>query len=139
MMAETITSKHQLPSKLDSLIEVEKIVDQLKEDFDIPEEIYGNILVSLSEAANNAIKHGNQMNPDKNFIISFLKDEQSLKFSISDEGAGFDYENIPDPTHPDNIDKPFGRGIFIMKNLADLVEFHQNGKKVELTFNQLNN
>ena len=137
MMTETSVYKHQLPSKLESLVEVEKIVDDLKEEFQIPEEIYGNILVSLSEATNNAIKHGNKLDPNKIITLSFLPEKNKFTFSISDEGKGFDYSDIPDPTHPDNIDKPDGRGIFIMKNLADEVEFIDNGKEIKLVFHRL--
>jgi len=136
MMAETSILKHQLPSRLESLAEVEKIVDQLKDDYQIPEEIYGNILVSLSEATNNAIKHGNQLSPEKKIRINFFSEAEKFVFIIEDEGSGFDFNNIPDPTHPDHIDKPFGRGIFIMKNLADKVEFEEQGRRVQLTFNR---
>jgi serine/threonine-protein kinase RsbW len=53
---------------------------------------------------------------------------------VSDEGQGFDYSSLPDPTDPANIDKPQGRGVFLMKNLADKVAFNNNGKEVVLTF-----
>ena len=136
MMTETSVHRHRLPSKIESLVDVEKIVDELKETFLIPEEIYGNILVSLSEATNNAIKHGNKLDPEKYITLSFLPDKDKFTFSVIDEGNGFDYSDIPDPTHPDNIDKPDGRGIFIMKNLADDVEFIDEGKEVRLIFNR---
>lgn len=136
MMSETSIYTHQLPSKIESLIEVEKIVDSLKETYNIPDEIYGNILVALSEATNNAIKHGNKLDSTKQITFIFTPEERSFVFIIIDEGNGFDYENIPDPTHPDNLDKPEGRGVFIMKNLADEVEFIDNGKEIKLTFNR---
>lgn len=136
MMAETSIQKHQLATKLDTLAVVEKIIDDLKEAYQIPDEIYGNILVSISEATNNAIKHGNKLNPEKVIDFNFTPSENSFTFSISDQGSGFDPSNVPDPTHPDNIDKPYGRGIFIMKNLADEVEFLNDGKVVKLIFNR---
>ena len=136
MMSETSILTHQLPTKIESLIEVEKIVDSLKETYNIPDEIYGNILVSLSEATNNAIKHGNKLDPNKQITLVFTPEESSFVFSIIDEGSGFDYGNIPDPTHPDNLDKPEGRGVFIVKNLADEIAFIDNGKEIKLTFNR---
>ena len=66
--------------------------------------------------------------------IGFENGNKELTFSVSDEGQGFDYKSLPDPTDPNNIDKPHGRGVFLMKNLADKVVFNQNGKEVLLTF-----
>jgi serine/threonine-protein kinase RsbW len=95
---------------------------------------YGNMLVAITEAVNNAIYHGNKGNPDKQVKISYLLDNDKIAFYIADEGSGFDYFNIPDPTAPENIDKPNGRGIFLMKQLADQLIFSDNGKTVELYF-----
>ncbi len=79
-------------------------------------------------------KHGNKNNPDKYVKIGFDKGTQMLTFNVSDEGSGFNYNSLPDPTDPANIDKPHGRGIFLMRNLADTVEFLNNGKTVMLSF-----
>ena len=134
MMASAEIQKHQLPSEIETLAKVERIVEDLKADYDIPEDIYGNILVSLSEATNNAIKHGNKYDPEKTIDLLFEFSTKEYIFTIEDRGNGFDYDNVPDPTHPDNIEKPDGRGIFIMKNLSDEVEFLDDGKKVKLRF-----
>ncbi|MEQ8907797.1 MAG: ATP-binding protein [Vicingaceae bacterium] len=126
--------KHQLPSAIESLAKVEQLIDDLKVSFNIPEDQYGNILVSLSEAVNNAIKHGNQLDASKFIDLSFEFSDKAIVFSVKDQGQGFDYNKIPDPTHPDNIDKPDGRGIFIMKSLSDKVEFEENGSLVKIEF-----
>jgi serine/threonine-protein kinase RsbW len=126
--------KHQFPSSIESLSEVEKLVDELKEQQNIAEELYGNILVSLTEAVNNAIRHGNQLDRNKTVDLLLEMGERELIFSVRDKGTGFDYHNIPDPTHPDNLDKPYGRGIFIMKSLSDELEFFNDGREVQLTF-----
>ena len=89
----------------------------------------------MTEAVNNAIYHGNEGNPEKYIKIGFESGGNNIKFSIADEGNGFDYNNLPDPTDPLYIDKPNGRGVFLMKNLADQVEFNNNGQQVLLTFN----
>ena len=84
---------------------MEQIIEELKEEYGISEEIYGNILVSISEAVNNAIKHGNDLNADKFIEFYFEPSETEYLFVVSDQGDGFDYDNVPDPTHPDNIEK----------------------------------
>lgn len=121
-------------SRYENLAIAEKLINDVSEQFQLPEDYYGNILVAVTEAVNNAIQHGNKSNPDKNIEVAFKKQDNKLHFIIKDEGEGFDYENIPDPTDPANIEKINGRGVFLMKNLADGVEFSENGKVVSLHF-----
>jgi serine/threonine-protein kinase RsbW len=122
-------------SASDNIRLVERLVEDICEVFNVNEDCYGNILIAVTEAVNNAMYHGNKGNPDKNIKIGFESHERDIQFSITDEGTGFDYHNLPDPTDPLNIDKPNGRGVFLMKNLADKVEFNKNGQEVLLTFN----
>ena len=114
---------------------VERLVEDVCDVFNLNEDNYGNILIAVTEAVNNAIYHGNEGNPEKYIKIGFESGGNNIKFSIADEGNGFDYNNLPDPTDPLYIDKPNGRGVFLMKNLADQVEFNNNGQQVLLTFN----
>jgi serine/threonine-protein kinase RsbW len=81
------------------------------------------------------MNYGNEGNPNKQIKIAVESDEKKIKFLVTDEGNGFDYNELPDPTDPLNIDKPQGTGIFLMKHLADKVEFNNNGQEVLLTFN----
>jgi serine/threonine-protein kinase RsbW len=67
-----------------------------------------------------------------NINCKFQDDE--LKISVKDQGKGFDYKNIPDPTAPENIENINGRGVFLMEKLSDSIDFFENGSKVELTF-----
>ncbi len=113
---------------------IEKVIDDMKLEFDIHEDSYGNILVAVTEAVNNAIMHGNKCDPSKKVKVHYEVDGDRIMFSISDEGVGFDYYNLPDPTAPENIEKPTGRGVFLMKHLADQVIFSDNGKVVEMYF-----
>jgi anti-sigma regulatory factor (Ser/Thr protein kinase) len=124
----------QIPSLSDNIRIIESFIDNAKEKFQLNDDIYGNIMISVTEAVNNAIKHGNQNETSKDVSISLLLDESQLKFRIEDQGVGFDYHNLPDPTAPENIEKPGGRGIFLMKHLADEVIFIENGSVVELVF-----
>ncbi|HJZ41968.1 MAG TPA: ATP-binding protein [Bacteroidales bacterium] len=97
--------------------------------------MYGNILITALEAANNAILHGNKLDENKNVIITVRIEEKKLLIKIEDEGNGFDYKNVPDPTAPENIENVNGRGIFLMEKLSDQIEFTRNGATVELEFN----
>jgi serine/threonine-protein kinase RsbW len=116
---------------------VENLVDELCEQHSIKEDFYGNILIALTEAVNNAIVHGNKLEEEKQVRLSVSNEGQVLKFTIQDEGPGFDYNNLPDPTAPENIEKPNGRGVFLMKNLADRCEFLEDGTIVSLEFDAL--
>ena len=124
----------QVPSIMENIRMIESFIDNAKEKFDLNDDIYGNIMIAVTEAVNNAIKHGNSGNKSKNVYLSLSLDESLIKFTIKDEGTGFNYESLPDPTAPENLEKPGGRGIFLMKHLSDEVEFKDNGSVVELSF-----
>ena len=133
-MTTSTAKRYTFDSSTYSLAKVEQLIESLKEEHNIPEEIFGNILVATSEGINNAIKHGNNFDSDKKVNLFFELSDKQYIFTISDNGPGFDYSNVPDPTHPDNIEKVDGRGIFIMKSLSDEVEFEMEGSKVVLKF-----
>ena len=106
------------------------------EEFEVKEDFYGEILISMTEAVNNAIVHGNKLDPSKQVSVTFDSiGEKRLQFIVEDEGPGFDYDNLPDPTAPENIEKPHGRGVFLMRNLADECRFNDKGRIVVLEFN----
>ena len=121
-------------SKPENIAVVERLIDQLSEEHGIIAEHYGNVLIAMTEGVNNAIVHGNKLDPEKSVSVSCAIDEKNLVFRISDEGPGFDYDNLPDPTAPENIEKPHGRGVFLMRHLADECTFEDEGRIVELTF-----
>ena len=124
----------QIPSLSDNIRIIESFIDNAKEKFQLNDDIYGNIMISVTESVNNAIKHGNQNLASKNVSISLFLNDSQISFKVEDEGKGFDFENLPDPTAPENLEKPGGRGIFLMKHLADEVVFTNNGSIVELIF-----
>ncbi len=126
--------KIQIPSILENIRIVESFIDNVKDKYNINDDIYGNIMVAVTESVNNAIKHGNKLDKNKNVILSTICEENLVKFIIEDEGDGFDFHNLPDPTSPERIDQLGGRGIFLMKHLSDEVSFSNNGKAVELIF-----
>ena len=124
-------------SAADNIHIVENLIDEICETLNVNEEYYGNILISLTEAVNNAMVHGNKLESHKKVLVTVKTDDTSIHFTISDEGPGFDYANLPDPTAPENIEKPNGRGVFLMKNLSDGCNFEEKGRVVKLEFKAL--
>ena len=139
MIQNGIIQQIVLPSTLESLSEIENFIEAICEQNKFGEDHYGNILIALTEAVNNAITHGNKLNPDKKVNLNMETTTKDVEFTIKDEGAGFDYNNIPDPTLPENIEKLSGRGVFLMKSLADDVVFEENGSTIKLRFYISNN
>lgn len=125
-----------LPSDFGSLTKVEGLVDKICSDLDVNEDYYGNVLIAVTEAVNNAILHGNKEDRDLEVALSVLANTNDFCFTIKDQGEGFDYNNLPDPTAPENIEKENGRGIYLMKSLAEAVEFDDNGRIVRVYFSK---
>tara|TARA_B100001758_G_scaffold247673_1_gene266506 strand:- start:95 stop:511 length:417 start_codon:yes stop_codon:yes gene_type:complete len=132
---DSVLNSLSLSSETKSLLILEKWINKLCETHSISSEKYGNILIAVTEAVNNAIIHGNLNVVSKKTVVSYDISEKTLSFFIKDEGAGFDFNNLPDPTDPENIETPDGRGIFLMRHLSDDVVFHNEGSFVEILFN----
>ncbi|MBA9075943.1 MULTISPECIES: ATP-binding protein [Rufibacter] len=130
--------KIQIPSIIENIRIVESFIDNSREKFQIEDDIYGNIMVAVTESVNNAIRHGNKFDKDKNVYLSLFVEPNQLRFEVEDEGNGFDPESLSDPTAPENLENPGGRGIFLMRNLCDDVSFSNDGRTVSLTFNIAN-
>ena len=125
----------QLPSTSKSVAVLENFIDDLVQKLDIGEDVYANLMTCLNEAITNAIYHGNKQNPDKKVYVNLdVILNKRLVFTVADEGEGFDFNNNPDPTELDNLEKLTGRGVFIMKRLADQCIFNSRGNEVELHF-----
>lgn len=126
----------EIDSDFSSINNVELFIDEMCMKLSVSDDLYGNVLIAVSEAVNNAIQHGNQFSKTFKVELNVCDSEQIFNFSVSDKGNGFDFVNLPDPTSPDNVLKENGRGVFLMKNLADEVEFLNNGSLVNLYFNK---
>jgi serine/threonine-protein kinase RsbW len=124
----------KIPSLLDNVRIVESFVEQAKEKFKFNDDIFGNIMIAVTESVNNAIIHGNRQDKEKNVHLTVEYDKDNIAFTVEDEGSGFDIHHLPDPTAPENLSKIGGRGIFLIKNLADEVKFADNGRKVKMIF-----
>lgn len=132
----SIVTEMVLPSDYQSLIEVEKLVGDICEEFGVKEDAFGNVLIAVSEAVNNAIQHGNKQLPDAMVEVKVGILQDLFCIQVKDQGTGFHYQELPDPTAPENLLKDSGRGVFLMKNLADEVEFLNTGSVVNLYFHK---
>ena len=121
-------------SSIKNVVQVEQYAERLKKHYRISVEKYPDILISLTEAVNNAIIHGNNEDGKKQVIIHSSRTSKGLIIIVSDEGKGFNPNNLPDPTCNEQICKCGGRGVFLMKALCDKVSFDNNGSTVKLFF-----
>jgi serine/threonine-protein kinase RsbW len=121
-------------SDIEKLKVVETLVDRLSKKLGVSDEVYGKILISTVEAVNNAILHGNKGDISKMVTVNISADGNVLDITVTDEGEGFEYGNLPDPTDPKNIENLHGRGVFLMRRLADSIEYNTSGNEVKMRF-----
>jgi len=95
---------------------------------------HSDVLVSVTEAVNNAILHGNGCDEKKVVEIHAVTKGNVLSFTISDQGKGFDYNNLPDPTSFERLCECGGRGVFLMRQLSNGCRFQNNGRTVSIDF-----
>ena len=125
----------KIPSDLSNLFRAENLIDYLSEQLKFGDELYGNISVCIIEAVSNAILHGNANDVTKIVYLDYKVEDDKLIFTITDHGNGFDLDSIPDPTLPENLENIKGRGIFLIRHLADMVTFEDKGSKLIVHFN----
>lgn len=119
-----------VPSTLEAVKAPEKAILNEIERHGYSEEAVFAIKLALEEALTNAVKHGNQNDPAKRVRVRFAITEHKAVIIVSDEGKGFDPEEIPDPTTPDRISLPSGRGIMLMRAYMTHVEYRENGTEL---------
>ncbi|HMP29232.1 MAG TPA: ATP-binding protein [Saprospiraceae bacterium] len=130
----TATNELYLKSSAQSISELENYLESLLKKNYISVERYAEILISLTEAVNNAIIHGNKNDERKVVVVQCVNKTSGFSFIVKDQGKGFDPANIPDPTLEDQIECCGGRGVHIMKQLSDKIDFKNNGRVVEMYF-----
>jgi serine/threonine-protein kinase RsbW len=91
-----------------------------------------NFRVGLTEALSNAMLYGNHRDPSKRVLVEIAFLDECIQARITDQGDGFDPAAVPDPTTPENLMKPCGRGLFLMRKLLDEVTFNAQGNQVTL-------
>lgn len=115
-----------------------EIEEALQRDTQFSEtEIFG-IKMALEEAIVNAIKHGNQMDRNKSVRVAYRISPSQFDVLIVDEGPGFDPDDVPDPTAPENLERPCGRGLLLMRHYMSHIEYVGNGNTVLMSKSALN-
>ena len=109
----------------------ERIVKLLEDLNYAPRDVFG-MRLALEEALVNAMKHGNRMDPNKSVHIGCRADAAQVRIEIEDEGDGFQLAEVPDPTTDENLEKPCGRGIMLMRAFMSQVEYNDAGNRVVL-------
>jgi len=130
----SVMTSLELSTNPATIADVQLLLDKLGAELKLSEDTYGNILVAATEAVNNAIKHGNQFDPEKTVRFTYGQHEDELVIEVKDQGQGFDMTNLPDPTDPENLLRDGGRGIYLIQCLSDEVRFSDNGSRIEMRF-----
>lgn len=94
------------------------------------------IRMAVEEALVNAIKHGNQMDPDKQVKVAYGLSHENFEVHITDEGPGFNPDDVPDPTAPENLERPCGRGLLLIRHYMTDVQFNNGGKTISMFKNR---
>lgn len=133
-MNEEIISLLYIKSDLSEIKKVEEFLRNIFDFYNYSQNCFNKVFLCVSEAVVNAITHGNKKDKNKKVNID-INCETQIIIKVSDEGDGFNPNNIPDPTNPENLLKESGRGLHIIKNIADSVTFNNKGNVIFLEFN----
>ena len=131
-MARSTMTKLTIPSTLDEAVKVQRAIIDAAESCGYGEGAKFAIRLAVDEALSNAIVHGNHNDPAKKVHVEFSVHEESARISVTDEGPGFNPTAIPDPTLDENLDRPHGRGVMLMKAYMTSVSFSNDGNSVTL-------
>ena len=133
-MAADDTKRLVLHSSFEEMEKLQPFVDTLQQWTACSDDQSSRIMLTLSEAVNNAIIHGNRQQYDQTITITAVFDDDRLTLSVADQGSGFDPDDLPDPVKEENLLNEGGRGIYLIKQYADEVSFSEGGSTVTMQF-----
>lgn len=119
--------------------EIETAVDWLEdiaEELNLVEETTHRLIVATSEAVTNSLHHGNEYDPVKDVIIEVNATSETVEVTVSDEGGGFQRTDVEDPLLEQNLENVGGRGVYLMEELTDRIQYQEDGCKVRLRFDR---
>ncbi len=124
-----------IPSDPGKLIVVDSFTERITGQLGFSRDKRDDIAISVSEAAINAIMHGNGGDRNKTVTFKFLSTVKGLRIEVTDQGVGFEAEKVPDPTREENLLIPYGRGLLIIRHLMDEVKIKvgKTGTKIVMT------
>ena len=120
----------EIPSDIRAARQIEQRLLEAVSLHGYSEECTFAIRLALEEALTNAIKHGNGEDPGKCVQVRFDVDDERVMITVRDQGKGFDSEGLPDPTADENLEKPAGRGVMLMRAYTDELTFRDQGREV---------
>lgn len=123
-----------LKSTYDELDKLEGFLNDLQSDLKFDNEFYARLMLTVSEAATNGVVHGNKLDTSKKVTLNAEYDGSTLKIATQDEGEGFEPKDVADPLAQENLMKTSGRGVFLMGEYADNVEYQDEGRRLVLEF-----
>jgi len=133
MRRSSVRMDFLIPSDLTYVIGVNYQISNLLKEFAFPpQDTRVNIPLACDEAITNAIIHGNRSDPDKKVSIQLYVSPNRFRIRVRDEGEGFELKDVDDPTRGEALLRPGGRGVYLMRNIMDSVEFKEGGRVVEL-------
>jgi serine/threonine-protein kinase RsbW len=133
MRRSSVRMDFLIPSDLAYVIGVNYQISNLLKEFEFPpQDTRVNIPLACDEAITNAIVHGNRSNPEKKVSIQVYVSPNRFRIRVRDEGDGFDVAGVADPTRGEALLRPGGRGVYLMRNIMDSVDFKDGGRVVEL-------
>jgi serine/threonine-protein kinase RsbW len=133
MSATPHSAEVTIPSDLAEARRVQTLIEEALQANRFTEHDIFAIRLALEEALVNAIKHGNQMDPGKRVFVCYQVSPDRFDVRITDEGPGFNPEDVPDPTEPENIEKPCGRGLLLIRGFMTSVQYHGRGNIVTMS------
>jgi serine/threonine-protein kinase RsbW len=123
----------ELPTDIGSIERaVEYVMERCRGCQQEARRLHFNFRVGLTEALSNAMLYGNSHDPSKRVLVEIALQAGRLEARVTDQGSGFDPSTVPDPTSPENLAKPCGRGLFLMRQLLDEVSYNDQGNQVTL-------
>jgi serine/threonine-protein kinase RsbW len=124
--------QRRIPSDLNAARAFQFEIEHALQKADFTEHDIFAIKLAVEEALVNAIKHGNRLDPAKHVRVNCRVCSGRFEVHIADEGAGFDPDAVPDPTAPENLERPCGRGLLLMRHYMTEVHFHDCGRSVRM-------
>ena len=121
-----------IPSDLSEARRVQDEIEEALQSEGYSDRDVFSIKLAVEESLVNAMKHGNQLEPMKKVIVSYSVTPERFDIRIEDEGTGFDPEEVPDPTAPENLERPCGRGLLIVRSYMNEVKYHGRGNIVTM-------